>query len=129
MSISKKEMKSSLVHTTFAGFKITNSIIPETKIKRSSSSGIEYTEFGVAMKFERRFGDYAYKYFLPCILMVTASTLSFSIPLSALPGRVALVVILFLTLTNNVFYARVNLRNISFSSLYNIFFHNWLILE
>ena len=128
VNIKKGNEKFSRSHN-LAGFKITNSIIPETKIKRSSSSGIEYTEFGVAMKFERRFGDYAYKYFLPCILIVTASTLSFIIPLSALPGRVALVVTLFLTLTNNVFYARVNLRNISFSSLYNIFFHNWLTLE
>ena len=95
-----------------AGFKISNSIIPETKIKRSSSSGIEYTEFGVVMRFERRFKDYFYRYFLPCILIVTASTVSFIIPLSALPGRLALVVTLFLTLTNMFLLARVNIMTI-----------------
>ena len=120
VNIKKGNEKFSRPHN-LAGFKISNSKIPETKIKRSSSSGIQYTEFGVAMKFERRFGDYAYKYFLPCILIVTASTLSFIIPLSALPGRVALVVTLFLTLTNNVFYARVNLIIMSLYPSYIIY--------
>ena len=100
--------------SNLAGFEISNSIIPETKIKRSSSSGIEYTEFGVVMRFERRFKDYFYRYFLPCILIVTASTISFIIPLSALPGRLALVVTLFLTLTNMFLLARVSIIIIVF---------------
>ena len=122
VNIKKGNEKLSRPHN-LAGFKISNSKIPETKIKRSSSSGIEYTQFGVAMKFERRFGDYFYKYFLPCMLIVTASSLSFIIPLSALPGRVALLVTLFLTLTNNVFYARVNHIIISFSPSYIIYYY------
>ena len=37
---------------------------------------------------------------MPCIAIVIATSFSFIIPLSAIPGRVALIVTQFLTLTN-----------------------------
>ena len=54
--------------------------------------------FSIAMK--RQVGKYIYQYYIPCIAIVTASSFSFIIPLSAIPGRVALMVTQFLTLTN-----------------------------
>ena len=55
-------------------------------------------KFGVKIKLQRIFENYVYNYYLPSILIVSASSLSFIIPLSAMPGRVGLVVTLFLTL-------------------------------
>ena len=101
-----------------SGFTISNSKIPESTPKVSSGSGIKYTEFGVKIKLERRFDNYVYQYYLPCTLIVSASTLSFVIPLSAMPGRVALVVTLFLTLTNMLINERVNLIKINLFLLY-----------
>ena len=43
---------------------------------------------------------FIYRYYLPCIAIVIVSLVSFLIPLSAIPGRVGLVVTQFLTLTN-----------------------------
>ena len=54
--------------------------------------------FNITMK--RQVTKYLYQYYIPCMSIVTASSFSFIIPISAIPGRVALVVTQFLTLTN-----------------------------
>ena len=54
--------------------------------------------FNIAIK--RMIEPYLYQYYLPCIAIVAVSQISFLIPLNAIPGRVALVVTQFLTLTN-----------------------------
>ena len=59
----------------------------------------EFT-FGFYIEMKRQFRKYFFQYYLPCIIIVVASSFSFIIPLSAIPGRVALVVTQFLTLTN-----------------------------
>ena len=46
------------------------------------------------------FQPFLYMYYLPCMAIVLVSQISFIIPLSSIPGRVALVVTQFLTLTN-----------------------------
>ena len=56
--------------------------------------------FGVELQLRRPMSKYVLQYYLPAITIVMASSVSFIIPLSAIPGRVALVVTLFLTLTN-----------------------------
>ena len=56
--------------------------------------------FGVDIRVKRQFPMYFYQYYLPSITIVIASSVSFIIPLSAIPGRVALVGTQFLTLTN-----------------------------
>ena len=56
--------------------------------------------FGLNIQMKRQVQKYFFQYFLPCIAVVIASSFSFIIPLSAIPGRVALVVTQFLTLTN-----------------------------
>ena len=58
------------------------------------------TSFGFKVEMKRQVRKYLFQYFLPCLAVVLASSFSFIIPLSAIPGRVALVVTQFLTLTN-----------------------------
>ena len=89
------------------GFEVSNSKLINAKLKATSEREFNYTEFGVEIKLQRRFENYIYEYYVPCILIVLASTLSFIIPLSAIPGRIGLVVTLFLTLTNMFIYERV----------------------
>ena len=57
-----------------------------------------YIGFRISLKHEVR--KYIYQYYLPCFAIVMTSSFSFIIPLSAIPGRVSLIVTLFLTLTN-----------------------------
>ena len=63
--------------------------------------------FGLEIKMQRIVRPFVYQYFLPCISIVMVSFLSFVVPLSAIPGRVALVVTQCLTLTNIFIYQRV----------------------
>ena len=58
------------------------------------------TSIGLDIVIERHVRPYMLKYYIPCIMIVLISQLGFLIPLDALPGRVALVVTQFLTLTN-----------------------------
>ena len=51
---------------------------------------------------------YLVKYYIPCNAIVIISLMSFMIPLSAIPGRIALLVTQFLTLTNLFIYEMVS---------------------
>ena len=55
---------------------------------------------GLDIVTKRILRPYVLKYYIPCITIVIMSQISFIIPLEALPGRVALVVTQFLTLTS-----------------------------
>ena len=55
---------------------------------------------GLNIITERILRPYLLKYYIPCTTIVIMSQISFVIPLEALPGRVALVVTQFLTLTS-----------------------------
>lgn len=55
---------------------------------------------GININMTRVVKPFIMKYYLPCIAIVFVSQLSFIIPPSAIPGRVALLVTVFLTLTN-----------------------------
>ena len=82
-----------------AGFEVT--IEPTgTKIKHDTLDQINKGNFGFEIKLERIIQPYLLQYYIPCITIVLVSMISFLIPLTAIPGRVALVVTLFLTLTN-----------------------------
>ena len=52
---------------------------------------------------------YLFKYYIPCNAIVIISMMSFMIPLSAIPGRIALLVTQFLTLTNLFIYEMVSI--------------------
>ena len=58
------------------------------------------TKFGFTIKMSRRLQPFIMECYLPCIAIVIVSQISFLIPLDAVPGRVALLVTQFLTLTN-----------------------------
>ena len=55
---------------------------------------------GVNIEITRVLRPFILKYYVPCMAIVLLSALSFAIPVTAIPGRVGLLVTLFLTLTN-----------------------------
>ena len=57
-------------------------------------------ELGFDIKLNRQIKPYLFHYYLPSMLIVVVSFVSFIVPLSAIPGRIVLVVTQFLTLTN-----------------------------
>ena len=58
------------------------------------------SKFGIDLHMKRNTAMYIYQYFIPVIAIVMISFFSFIVPLTMLPGRVAIVVTQFLTLTN-----------------------------
>ena len=79
------------------GFKIEGKPI---YTRNTSFSGIYFTYVEHYIMLQRQAPKYFYQYYIPCITIVAAASFSFIIPLSAIPGRVALIVTQFLTLTN-----------------------------
>ena len=57
-------------------------------------------QIGFDIKMRRRIEPYFFEYYFPCVTVVTISSVSFAIPLTAIPGRVTLSVVLILTLMN-----------------------------
>ena len=72
--------------------------------KRKSNKAVGYD-----VKMERKIQPYFMMYYLPCMAILLVSIISFAIPLNAIPGRVGLLVTLFLTLTNLFIYEMVNI--------------------
>ena len=70
----------------------------------------ETETFGFDIEITRPVWPFVYQYYLPCIAVVIASFLSFIVPLSAMPGRIALMVTQFLTLTNIFIHQMVRRR-------------------
>jgi hypothetical protein len=60
----------------------------------------QWMDIGFNITLKREVQPYLYQYYFPSIAIVAVSFISFIIPLSAIPGRIALVVTQFLTLTN-----------------------------
>ena len=80
---------------------------------------------GLDFSMERTLRPYILKYYVPCITIVIISQISFVIPLDALPGRVALLVTLFLTLTSLFIQQMVS---ILFAKILNKFLINYILL-
>lgn len=59
-----------------------------------------FSGISCVLKMERSLLPYVMKYYLPCVAMVIVSFISFLLSLNSIPARVALLVTLFLTLTN-----------------------------
>ena len=66
------------------------------------------TLFGVQNNMTRKIDAYIYQFYVPCIFIVTMSFSSFIIPVTAIPGRIAVIVTQFLTLTNIFIHALVS---------------------
>ena len=62
--------------------------------------GGQGTYFGFYNNMTREIETYIYQCYVPCIAIVTMSFCSFIIPITAIPGRVSLIVTQFLTLTS-----------------------------
>ena len=88
-----------IVEKDAEGFKVT--LRPMTyKPKCNPILGMYSSEFGINIELKRQLKKYIFQYYMPCIAIVIASSFSYIIPLSLTPGRIALVVTQFLTLTN-----------------------------
>ena len=70
----------------------------EDETKNGYFDNLKEVGFNLTMKRVQQ--PYLLKYYLPCIAIVTVTQISFYIPPDAIPGRVALLVTQFLTLTN-----------------------------
>ena len=65
------------------------------------------TKFGFTIKMKRRLHPFILECYLPCIAIVIVSHISFVIPIDSVPGRVTLLVTLFLTLANICIHQQV----------------------
>ena len=88
------------------------------EIIKSETNGLQTV--GLDIKLSRVIHPFMMKYYMPCILIIVVSQCSFIIPLTALPGRVALIVTQFLTLTS-IFLQQMVCFYIPNSSLVPIF--------
>ena len=75
---------------------------------------------GFNMNMGRILRPFLFRCYLPCISIVLISGISFIVPLSAIPGRVSLVVTLFLSLTNIFISKSVKGTYVIIPLLYNI---------
>ena len=63
---------------------------------------------GIRIVMTRITTTFILKYYIPCIAIVLVTIMGFVIPVSSIPGRVALLVTQFLTLINLFIYQMVN---------------------
>ena len=70
----------------------------EDKTKNGYFDNLKEVGFNVTMKRVQQ--PYLLKYYMPCVAIVAITQISFYIPPDAIPGRIALLVTQFLTLTN-----------------------------
>ena len=70
-------------------------------------------KIGIQISMDRQLEAYLMKYYIPCMAVVIVSEIGFVIPITAIPGRVGLLVTQFLTLVNLFIYQMVrNFRKI-----------------
>ena len=69
-----------------------------------------FSRISCVLKLQRRLLPYIMKYYLPCVAMVTVSFIGFLLSLNSIPARVALLVTLFLTLTNILMAQQVRFK-------------------
>ena len=81
------------------GFEITikplGTLVDPNTIMQNSTG-----EFGFDIKLQRIIQPYVFQYYFPCAAIVIISLISFLIPLSAIPGRVGVMVTQFLSMTS-----------------------------
>ena len=80
------------------GFGIQMTLVPPQKT--SGTDNHYQTSIGLDIAIKRLASKYIFQYYLPCCAIVATASFSFLIPFSAIPGRVALLVTQFLTLTS-----------------------------
>lgn len=71
---------------------------------------------GFNLELDRSIGSYIVRYYIPCVTIVIISQISFIVPMTAIPGRVVLMVTPFLTLVSIFLQQMVSItiaRNLS----------------
>ena len=91
---------------TGIGFDITITTVG-TLVDPNSTMQNSTGDFGFDVKLQRIIQPYLFQYYFPCAAIVIISQISFTIPISAIPGRVGVIVTQFLTLTNIFIYQMV----------------------
>ena len=84
------------------------------------------SEVGFNITMQRVQQPYLLKYYLPCVAIVAVTQISFHIPPDAIPGRIALLVTQFLTLTN--LFISEQVRNILQFNMENILLNFFFII-
>ena len=84
--------------STFSGYELNQGVFLKKSI--SDFYQIQQNQFGVYSNFSRQIQTYIYQCYIPCSASVLMSFSSFIIPVTAVPGRVAIIVTQFLTLTS-----------------------------
>ena len=84
--------------STFGGYELKQGVF--LKKLMSDFYQIQQNQFGVYSNFSRQIQTYVYQCYIPCFASVLMSFSSFIIPVTAVPGRVAIIVTQFLTLTS-----------------------------
>ena len=92
------------------GFSIKAILVPPKIIKDPFIENYYVTTLGFDIAITRLTSKYIFQYYIPCCAIVTTASFSFIIPFSAIPGRVALLVTQFLTLTNIFINLMVSIR-------------------
>ena len=87
------------------GFQVTSTCVNQT----DGLHGI-----GIDFALKRNINKYLFQYYLPSAIIVIVSQLSFFIPLTAIPGRIGLVVTQFLALTNIFINEQVVIQYVSY---------------
>ena len=77
-------------------------------------------QVGIQIEMQRLTTSFILKYYAPCIAIVLVSEIGFIIPVTAIPGRVGLLVTQFLTLINLFIHQMVSYQNKRF---YRVFTH------
>ena len=67
-------------------------------------------QIGIKIEMNRMLSSFMLEYYMPCIAIVLVSQLSYVIPVTAIPGRVALLVTLFLTLVSLFIQVSISLN-------------------
>ena len=93
LMLQKDEIDENLPIYSAAGFDLVSTLFDENVNNGSNT-------IGVKMEMTRRLNPFLLKYYAPAIAVVIVSEISFLIPVAAIPGRIGLLVTLFLTLTN-----------------------------
>ena len=94
---SKRSLEGLVGISDVDGFKIE---VNQNSPRYEQFNDMSFTDVELIITIQRQAPKYIYQYYIPCITIVIASSFSFIIPLSAIPGRVAHIGTQFLTLTN-----------------------------
>lgn len=79
----------------------------DISITSNNENMYNITQFGFTIRMNRRMQHYAMECYIPCTTISVVAPVSFVISFESIPGRFALLMTLFLTLTNLCIYTQV----------------------